>query len=238
MSLSPMQEIFIFLEEEKEVPYYRLERWGRPARGALAKLKNMGLIEKIQKNNEIFYTITIEGENYFDDILKTLKTRMTWDKKWRLVMFEIPETNRALRDKLRRNLSNLGLGILQAGVWISPQPIDREIKEIDEKLKLGSQMKYFVVAANPDLNHEIISKSWNSALINDELEKFIKEAQGTLKSMIKGKGDSDKFSAKKLIFTYALILKKGPILPIEFIEQNEIRITAQEIYTKLRPFVV
>lgn len=236
MSLSPMQEIFVFLEDEKVVPFYRLKRWGTPARGALAKLKNMGLIEKIKKNNEVFYTITEKGENYFDDVLKVLKIKSTWDKKWRLVMFEIPETNRALRDKLRRNLSNLGLGILQAGVWISPQAIEEEIKEIDERLSLGTQMKYFVVAATPNLNQQIINKSWNNSAINDELEKFIKDANWTLKAM--GKGNGDKFNAKKLIFWYALILKKGPILPAEFIEQNEIRKNAQEIYLKLRPFVI
>ncbi len=230
-----MQEIFIFLEDEKEVPYYRLERWGRPARGALAKLKNMGLIEKIEKNDEVFYTITTEGEYYFDNVLKVLKNKSTWDKKWRLVMFEIPETNRALRDKLRRNLCNLGLGILQAGVWISPQAIDQEVEALDLKLNLGTQMKYFVVAATPDLNQQIINKSWNNAEINTELTEFIKEAQTTLKAM--GKNNGDKFSAKKLIFSYALILKKGPIMPVEFIEQNEIRKNAQEIYVKLRPFV-
>lgn len=236
MSLSPMQEIFVFLEDEKSVPFYRLERWGRPARGALAKLKNMGHVEKIKNDEEIFYTITEKGEYFFDEVLKVLKTRSTWDKKWRLVMFEIPETNRALRDKLRRNLSALGLGILQAGVWISPQPIVDEIKEIDKKLDLGTQMKYFEVAATPNLNQQIINKAWNNSAVNDELEKFIKEAKWTLKAM--GKGNGDRYNAKRLIFEYALILKKGPILPAEFIEQNEIRKNAQEIYAKLRPFVI
>lgn len=236
MSLSTMQEIFILLENEKEVPFYRLKRWGRPARGSLAKLKNLELIEKVKKENEIIYQITTKGEEYIDDILKVLKNKNTWDKKWRMVMFEIPESNRALRDKLRRHLTNLGLGLLQASVWISPQDIKEKIEEINIKFSLGNQLKFFEVNATPKLNQQIIEKSWNIPAINDELEKFIKDAQWSLKAM--GKGNGDHFNARKLIFEYALILKKGPILPMEFLVQNEIRKKAHETYLKLRRYAV
>lgn len=234
MPLTTMQEIFILLEDEKAVPIYRLERWGRPARGALAKLKSLGLSEKVNKDTENYYQITTKGEEYIDDILGTLKAKGTWDKKWRMVMVEIPESNRALRDKLRRILSNLGLGLLQAGVWISPQDIKEKIIKIDQELDLGSQLKFFEVNSTPSLDQQIIEKSWNIPAIDEELTKFIKGAEWSLKAM--GKGNGDNFNAKKLIFEYALILKKGPNLPKEFLVQNETREKAHEIYLKLRKF--
>src|SRR5512145_2318709 len=117
MSLTTMQEIFILLEDEKEVPFYRLKRWGRAARGVLSKLKTLGWAEKFKKNNEIFYRISKKGEEYIDDILSILKLRGKWDQKWRLIIFDVPENNRAVRDRLRRYLSSQGLGILQASVW-------------------------------------------------------------------------------------------------------------------------
>lgn len=234
MPLSTMQEIFILLEDEKTVPMFRLERWGRPARGALAKLKSLGLSEKVVRETETYYQITSKGEEYIDDILGTLKTKGPWDKKWRIVMVEIPESNRALRDKLRRILSNLGLGLLQAGVWISPQDIKEEIRQITQELDLGSQLKFFEVNPTPILDQQIIEKAWNAPAIDEELTKFIKDAEWSLKAM--GKGNGDNFNAKKLIFEYALILKKGPNLPKEFLVQNETRKKAHEIYLKLRKF--
>lgn len=238
MSLSPMQEILILLEDEKEVPLFRLNRWGRPARGALAKLKNLKWAEKFRNSeSEIYYRISEKGENYFDETLNILKNKGKWDKKWHLVMFDIPENQRAVRDRLRRQLNNWGLGILQASVWISPMDISEPIEKIRKKLDLSfSQLKYFAVSANPHFNDQVISKAWNLPEVNEALEKFIKESQWTLKSM--GKGNGDRFKAKKLIFEYALILKKGPVLPPEFISQNEIRKKAHEIYLKLRKFVV
>lgn len=236
MSLSIMQEIFILLEDEKEVPFFRLTRWGRPARGALSKLKNLGWITRAKKDKEIYYQITDQGESYVDEVLGSLKNMKAWDKKWRLVMFNIPETKRALRDKLRRALAALDMGILQSSVWVSPYDIKDVIDEIDKKFKLQQQIKYFEVTSTANINEQIIEKSWDMPAINEALEKFIKEAEWTMKAM--GKGNGDRFNAKKLIFEYALILKNGPILPMEFIPHNETRQEAHEIYLELRRFVV
>ncbi len=236
MALSTMQEIFILLEDEKEVPFFRLSRWGRPARGALAKLKNLGWIERGKKEDGIYYQITKKGEDYLDEVLKVTKINGSWDKKWRLVIFDIPESHRATRDKLRRALSALGMGILQSSVWISPQDIKTEIEHLEKKYKLLHQLKFFEVSSTAHLDQQIIEKSWNGTAINEALEKFIKEANWALKAM--GKANGDRFNAKKLIFDYALILKKGPVLPLEFIEQNEMRRQAHESYLKLRRFAV
>ena len=233
MSLSIMQEIFILLEDEKEVPFFRLKRWGRPARGSLAKLKSLNLIEKKVKEKETYYQITAEGEAYVDQILSAVKNEK-WDNKWRLVMFEIPETQRSLRDKLRRRLETLGLGLLQASVWISPEDIKQEIEDINKEFKLGTKLKFFEVNATQGLNEQIIEKSWDMPAVNHDLEVFVKEATWAMKAM--GKGNGDRFNAKKFIFEYAFILKKGPHMPLEFIEKNEIRQKAHETYLKLRKF--
>lgn len=232
MSLSTMQEIFILLEDEKEVPFYRLERWGRPARGALAKLKSLGYINKVTISNEPYYVITPKGESYLDDTLAVLKTKENWNKKWYLIMFEIPEANRALRDKLRRELTNMGLGLLQSSVWISPIDIQEKVDQINLKLALDQKIKYLEVNANSAIDKQIIEKSWNVPAINLEMERFVKDAEWLMKAM--GKGNGDRYNAKKLIFEYALILKKSPVLPEEFLDKNEVRKKAHEIYLKLR----
>lgn len=236
MALSTMQEIFILLEDEKEVPLFRINRWGRAARGVLAKLKTLGWAEKVQINKEPYYKITRKGEEYVDSILSALKNKQSWDKKWRLVLFDIPENKRSTRDKLRRALESLGMGLLQSSVWISSEDIKNEIDEITKKFDLSNTIKYFEVSSNASFDRQIITKSWNIPEITEALEKFIKTAEWALKSI--GKGHSDRFEAKKLIFDYALILSKEPNLPAEFIELDDIRKKAQELYFKLRRFVV
>lgn len=43
-----------------------------------------------------------------------------WDRKWRLILFDIPEKERSKRRKLTRSLAEAGCGCLQGSVWILP----------------------------------------------------------------------------------------------------------------------
>ena len=45
-----------------------------------------------------------------------------WDGKWRVILFDLPEEERASRDLLRTKLRVSGWGCLQRSVWISPDP--------------------------------------------------------------------------------------------------------------------
>ncbi|MGH8018850.1 MAG: hypothetical protein ACREIA_11240 [Opitutaceae bacterium] len=47
-----------------------------------------------------------------------------WDGKWRVVLFDVPERNKALRARLRRKLRAFGFGYLQNSAWISPDGIE------------------------------------------------------------------------------------------------------------------
>ncbi len=212
-----------------------MNRWGRQTRGVLAKLKKLGWAEKIQKDNEIYYRITPKGEKEFDKILKPLKIVGTWDGLWRLVIFNIPENKRDVRDRLRRALSKLGLGILQSSVWISPNDIKKDIAEIGTRLGLSHSLRFFEVTRNKSLDKTIIEKSWNLPELLDLYKKFNLEVTRVLKTVTKSsQSSSPNFALKKLIFEYALILQKDPILPQEFREKDNLRKKAHEYYLELK----
>lgn len=235
MAITVMQEIFILLEDEKEVPFFRLNRWGRQSRGALAKLAKLGWAQKTKKDGEIYYQITAKGEKEFDKILKPLRQSGSWDGRWRLVMFDIPENQRAVRDRLRRALTRLGLGILQASVWISPNDIRKDIEEIAKRLNLEGAIRFFEVSRNENLNKTIIEKSWNLPELSDLYKKFNFSAERL--SKFSTKKNNHRLATKKLIFEYALILQKDPILPWEFRQKDDLRQKAHENYLALRKLI-
>jgi len=236
MLLTPMQEIFVLLEDEKQVPLFRLNRWGRQARGVLSKLKKISWAKRVNQAGEIYYEITGQGEKAIDNFLKPLKFSEKWDGRWRLVMFDVPEAKRGLRDNIRRELTKLGLGILQASVWISPNDIRDDIVKIIKKYNLSGEIKFFEVLRNPNLDKTIIEKSWNLEELYDDYRQYILRAARILNKI--DKDPNQVFTAKKLIFEYALILRKDPILPWEYREQDELRKKAHDIYLKLRSFIV
>lgn len=60
----------------------------------------------------------------------TLPKSKKWDKKWRLVLFDIPETKKKIRDALRRKLKALGFLEFQKSVFVYPYPCRDEINFI------------------------------------------------------------------------------------------------------------
>lgn len=56
-----------------------------------------------------------------------IKKPKRWDKKWRIVVFDIPEEKKGLRDELRRRLKLLGFAEFQKSVFVFPYPCEDEI---------------------------------------------------------------------------------------------------------------
>jgi CRISPR-associated endonuclease Cas2 len=62
----------------------------------------------------------------------SLKPSTSWDKKWRIVLFDIPEKNKKARDVLRFHLKKMGFFEYQKSVFITPHNCEKEIEFISE----------------------------------------------------------------------------------------------------------
>lgn len=73
-----------------------------------------------------------------------LKKPNRWDKKWRIVLFDIPEINRRERDVLRDRLKNLGFYEFQKSVFAHPYDCKEEIEYIIEFYNLRKFVRFIV----------------------------------------------------------------------------------------------
>jgi len=60
------------------------------------------------------------------DSLKIAKPK-NWDKKWRLVIFDISQLRQVMRNAFRGKLKELGFYPLQKSVWVCPYECQDEI---------------------------------------------------------------------------------------------------------------
>jgi len=74
-----------------------------------------------------------------------IKKPKQWDKKWRLVIFDIPERFRKLRDLFRMRLKQLGLFPLQESVYISPYRCFEEVEFLRELYGVTFSVQYLLV---------------------------------------------------------------------------------------------
>ncbi|OGI75967.1 hypothetical protein A3C67_01200 [Candidatus Nomurabacteria bacterium RIFCSPHIGHO2_02_FULL_42_19] len=68
-----------------------------------------------------------------------------WDNKWRVVMFDIPEKLRRLRDSLRLHFREIGLIELQKSVFVYPYPCSKEIEFILEFYNTRRHVRFLLV---------------------------------------------------------------------------------------------
>lgn len=67
-----------------------------------------------------------------------------WDKRWRVIIFDIKEERRAVRDKIRGQLEKIGFYKLQNSVWVYPYDCENLIKMIKADLRIGKDVLYII----------------------------------------------------------------------------------------------
>src|SRR3989344_2277658 len=73
------------------------------------------------------------------------KGRRRWDERWRVLIFDVPEYRRKVRDKMRRMLVAMGFLPLQRSVWVYPYDCEDVIVLLKADLRIGKDMLYLIV---------------------------------------------------------------------------------------------
>ena len=74
-----------------------------------------------------------------------LKKPKYWDKKWRVLIFDIPERRKVTRNRVRAVLSRLGFERLQDSVWVYPYDCEDVLTLFKADFRVGKDMLYMVV---------------------------------------------------------------------------------------------
>ncbi|MFA7309651.1 MAG: hypothetical protein WC050_01990 [Candidatus Paceibacterota bacterium] len=68
-----------------------------------------------------------------------------WDGKWRVLIFDIPEYRKGLRDNVRRTIEAIGFIRLQDSVWVYAYDCEDLIALLKADFKVGKDMLYMIV---------------------------------------------------------------------------------------------
>ncbi|MEK9143234.1 MAG: hypothetical protein AAB481_01210 [Patescibacteria group bacterium] len=120
--------------------------WGM--RRTLKRLKKQKYIAVSEDNKgNVTVRITKQGMtralSYKLESMELQKPKK-WDKKWRVVAFDIPEKYKRLRDVFRMRLGQLALYQLQESVYVSPYPCFDEVEFLRELYGVSFTVRYIV----------------------------------------------------------------------------------------------
>lgn len=112
-------------------------------------LKRSGYIriKRDHKKNQSFFHLTPKGKLQILKYLhleKLFKTK--WDKRFRIIIFDIPEKLKKWREYLRSELKSMGFYPLQESVYITPYPVTGELDQLLKEWGLRKYFRYITVA--------------------------------------------------------------------------------------------
>ncbi|MFA7254213.1 MAG: CRISPR-associated endonuclease Cas2 [Patescibacteria group bacterium] len=113
----------------------------------IAYLRKRGLVNQFTEDKITYLELTQAGKKRIDKLLlenvKITKPSV-WDRKWRIVIFDIPEKDKEVRNFVRNHLYKLGFRQIQKSVFVYPFECSSEIDLICENSGGRKYIKYMI----------------------------------------------------------------------------------------------
>ncbi|MDP1722064.1 MAG: PaaX family transcriptional regulator C-terminal domain-containing protein [Candidatus Gottesmanbacteria bacterium] len=144
----------------------------------LTRQLQTGEIEKVMKNDDVYLRLTSAGsEKIVRDFPMLSFIKKPWDRKWRVVIFDIAEVQRTTRNALRDKLRELGFGMLQESVWITPHDVGIDLREFLESKGLEDGAYVLEISAILAGDQEsLVRKVWKLDDLQESYQRVIDEA--------------------------------------------------------------
>ena len=106
-------------------------------------LEKRNLISRVDNGR---YKFTKKGARWFEaSKFKYLELSTgKWDKKWRVVIFDVPQEMHSQRNWLRKKLKTLGFFMLQKSVFVFPHSCEEELGDICSYLDVSDYVDIIV----------------------------------------------------------------------------------------------
>lgn len=176
---------------------------------SVSRMMTTGYIEKVIRHGEPYLRLTGKGLKALvrDYPIFNLKNQK-WDSKWRMVFYDIPDKKKSSRDGLKSKLKELGFGMIQESIYISPYDIAQDLAEFIEAQNLSEFV--FVGEVNKLLignRKQLAERIWGLEKLNDRYFNLMQK--------INNQKQTD-----NIISDYEEVLREDPCLPKELLPDD------------------
>lgn len=145
-------------------------------RAAMTRLRKSGLITVHHDNGTLpLIKLTDQARELLPAYHKPQQLwDTTWNGIWYVIIFDVPESERAYRDTLRRVLKRMRMGCLQKSVWVTPRDIRPEYDDLEQAANIHAVS--YLLESRTVLHQEtaeIVESSWDFDHLQELHERYI-----------------------------------------------------------------
>ena len=187
-------------------------------RVTMAALRRDGAFAALRTGRETVYRPTDQQRAVRRGVEERLAQRLQpWDGRWRMVIYSVPETDRAARERVRRTLARHGFGMLAAATWISAQ--EAALEEVRAALATEPLSRLDVLRASladadlPAGDPELAARCWDLTALAAEY----RELGGELRRLLAAQpvGAAALWAHLHVRRERRALLARDPVLPPE-----------------------
>ncbi len=195
----------------------------------LYRMTRRGEVSKLSRGGKVFFSLTDKGRSKMAELDELAKLEIPpWDGKWRIVSFDFPETESSARDQLRRRLSELGFGMLQRSVWLSPRDLLAKVRAWIENRGMQEYAVFFAVERVGLLaSDQIVEIAWTGlGEIGELYEEYPALCETTWEEWARRGSNGEHRAARAVAAVVALrhrlstIVEQDPLLPRELLPER------------------
>lgn len=125
----------------------------------LNNLKQRGIVKSDGKG---IFTLTPMGRNWARQSVSRYFPlyQRKWDRKWRVIIFDIPQELHNVRTKFRKKLQSFGFYMLQKSVFVFPYNCEGDLGDIAQELKISDYID-IIVAENIGFKEKELREYYN-----------------------------------------------------------------------------
>jgi len=135
------------------------------------RLKRAGFIKRYFDGKAEIVELLPKGrekiKNYLIQDLEIPKLEK-WDRKWRIVIYDISDDKKNEREFIRRKLEVLGFLKIQESVWVYPFDCSNEIDFLKGLFFLSPHVQY-IVAERIETEINLIKKFYDKGVLTDKM---------------------------------------------------------------------
>lgn len=140
-----------------------------------------------------------------------------WSGSWSMAIYTVPESDRPTRERLRRDLSWLGFGLLAPATWVSPHKLLDDVANLAARLPNAKLDLLTMTAPDIATDRAIAARCWDLDALNAGYAEFTREVRLKLPDFRFGNlQGADAMAARiHLVQSYRQFPFRDPGLPSE-----------------------
>ena len=206
-------------------------------RSSVSRLKKRDILRSVKHAGRAGYALSPDSLELLRDGDTRIfeRPRATERDGWLVVVFSVPESERAKRHALRTQLVRLGFGSAAAGVWVAPATLYDETVHVLQRHGLTEYTEFFRGDYLGDAVAARVGQWWDLAAI----EKLHAEFTTTYRTVRAGLarrriGPADAFATYvPMLTTWRRLPYLDPGLPLAYLPPDWSGVAAGELFAEL-----